>query len=210
VPPRAQSPLSFSVPKTKETIAPQAPPPLAETIEENDDGADISDALSSPTTGVVKEKAHPEPVSNGIDQSAQEQLTLPKIDSDDMDVETLQKRLKLVEQRFTGMFSAVLYINNTDTSVLDVSTSFKRLQAEKLAADAVLRELSPLETMQDVESLRDFLQNVGLKTEVCDTNDHLGCYILTYNCGKISQDEIRRLTGKLQRAFSSVSRLNRI
>jgi hypothetical protein len=53
-----------------------------------------------------------------------------------------------------------------DTSVLDVSSSFKKLQAEKLAADAVLRELSPLQTMQDVGALRDYLQNYGLKTEV--------------------------------------------
>lgn len=50
--------------------------------------------------------------------------------------------------------------------ITDVSTSFKRLQAEKLAADSVLRELSPLETMQDVNGLRDYLQNLGLKTEV--------------------------------------------
>lgn len=49
----------------------------------------------------------------------------------------------------------------------DVSTSFKRIQAEKLAADAVLREFSPVETMQDVEGLRNYLENLNLKTEVC-------------------------------------------
>jgi len=57
-------------------------------------------------------------------------------------------------------------LNSADTSVSDVSTSFKRLQAERLAADAVLRELSPLQTMQDIDGLRDYLQNLGLKTEV--------------------------------------------
>jgi len=50
--------------------------------------------------------------------------------------------------------------------VLDVSSSFKKLQAEKLAVDAVLRELSPSQTMQDVDALRDYLQNHGLKAEV--------------------------------------------
>jgi hypothetical protein len=57
-------------------------------------------------------------------------------------------------------------LNSANTSVSDVSTSFKRLQAERLAADAVLRELSPLQTMQDIDGLRDYLQNLSLKTEV--------------------------------------------
>jgi hypothetical protein len=47
-----------------------------------------------------------------------------------------------------------------------VSTSFKRLQAEKAAADAVLKELSPLETISDSQALRDFVQNAVLKSEV--------------------------------------------
>lgn len=50
--------------------------------------------------------------------------------------------------------------------VVDVSTSFKRLQAEKLAADKILQELTPLQSVQEVESLRDYLQNMTLKTEV--------------------------------------------
>ncbi|KAI0830676.1 hypothetical protein BC628DRAFT_891281 [Trametes gibbosa] len=89
-------------------------------------------------------------------------------DSDKTDVEALQKRLKLVEQRFT-----------------DVSTSFKRLQAEKLAADRVLREVTSVESVTEVDALRDFLQNMTLKNEM-------------------AQDEIRRLNGKLTRAFTSV------
>ncbi|KAJ6604727.1 hypothetical protein DFH09DRAFT_1257444 [Mycena vulgaris] len=78
------------------------------------------------------------------------------------DVDALQERLKLVEQRFS-----------------DVSTSFKRLQAEKAAADAILRELTPLETISDSQALRDFVQNVILKSE-------------------ISLEEITRLNGKLE------------
>lgn len=50
--------------------------------------------------------------------------------------------------------------------VQDVSTSFKRLQAEKLAADKILQEFTPLQSVQEVESLRDYLQNMTMKTEV--------------------------------------------
>ncbi|KAI0030646.1 hypothetical protein K488DRAFT_87555 [Vararia minispora EC-137] len=79
------------------------------------------------------------------------------------DIGAIQERLRLVEQRFS-----------------DVSTSFKRLQAEKLAADKVLQELTSVQTVQDASGLRDFLQNSQLKVEM-------------------AQDEIRRLTGKLTR-----------
>ncbi|KAF9229358.1 hypothetical protein BS17DRAFT_689886 [Gyrodon lividus] len=83
--------------------------------------------------------------------------------STDADVETLQERLKLVEQRFS-----------------DVSTSFKRLQAERRAADGVIRELTPLEDIKDPDALRDYLVNVNMKVE-------------------LSQDELQRLNGKLTR-----------
>ncbi|KAJ3737155.1 hypothetical protein DFJ43DRAFT_1049484 [Lentinula guzmanii] len=86
-------------------------------------------------------------------------------------VEELQERLKLVEQRFT-----------------DVSTSFKRLQAEKTAADAVLRELTPLESTRDSDALRDYLGNVTLKTV-------------------LSQEEIKRLNTKLQTQESRIEEL---
>ena len=48
----------------------------------------------------------------------------------------------------------------------DVSTSFKRLQAEKREADKVLQELTSVQSMQDAAALRDFLQNYQLKVEV--------------------------------------------
>jgi glutaredoxin 2 len=44
--------------------------------------------------------------------------------------------------------------------------SFKRLQAEKYAADAILRELTPVEGITDAGALRDYLQNLSLKIEV--------------------------------------------
>ena len=60
-----------------------------------------------------------------------------------------------------------MHVKGTEADgVVDVSTSFKRLQAEKLAADKILQELTPLQSVQEVESLRDYLQNMTLKTEV--------------------------------------------
>ncbi|KAI0704949.1 hypothetical protein BC835DRAFT_1403872 [Cytidiella melzeri] len=93
---------------------------------------------------------------------------------EELDIEALQKRLKLVEQRFT-----------------DVSTSFKRLQAEKVAADRVLQDMTSVQTIQEVDALRDFLQNMNFKAEM-------------------TQDEIKRLTGKLTRQEERIEELRDI
>ncbi|RDB29316.1 Golgin IMH1 [Hypsizygus marmoreus] len=87
------------------------------------------------------------------------------------DVEGLQERLKQVEQRFT-----------------DVSASFKRLQAEKYAADLVLRELTPLESINDSSGLRDYLQSLASETGVF-------------------QDEFKRLNAKLEMQEDRVGEL---
>ncbi|KAK7694843.1 hypothetical protein QCA50_002031 [Cerrena zonata] len=116
----------------------------------------------------------PEPVGNGhVEvQEISIPVSTPTVElSPAVDVEGLQKRLKLVEQRFA-----------------DVSTSFKRLQAEKVAADRIIRELTPLETVQEADALRDYLQNMNLKNEM-------------------SQDEIKRLTGKLTRQEERIEEL---
>ena len=90
----------------------------------------------------------------------------------------------------------------------DVSTSFKRLQAEKLAADKVLQELTPVQTLRDVDGLRDYLQNFTLKVEVCRLLLDLTLIRTHHHILKISQDEIRRLNGKLTRMFFIVQRNN--
>lgn len=87
------------------------------------------------------------------------------------DSEALQERLKLVEQQFT-----------------DMSTSFKKLQAEWLAADALVRELTPLEDIKNVAALRDYLTNMNMKLE-------------------LSQDELQRLGGKLTRQEERIEEL---
>jgi hypothetical protein len=82
------------------------------------------------------------------------------------DVEALQQRLKLVEQRFSGesmkQFDSKLFAKDCT----DVSTSFKRLQAEKRAIDSIIRELTPMEGLQDPDALRDYLQQTDQKLEV--------------------------------------------
>ncbi|KAI6007349.1 hypothetical protein EDD15DRAFT_49652 [Pisolithus albus] len=87
------------------------------------------------------------------------------------DSEALQERLKLVEQQFT-----------------DMSTSFQKLQAEWLAADALVRELTPLEDIKNVAALRDYLTSMNMKLE-------------------LSQDELQRLGGKLTRQEERIEEL---
>jgi len=57
---------------------------------------------------------------------------------------------------------------------VDVSSSFKRLQAEKLAADRLLQELTPLQSIQDTEGLQEYIKNINLQTEVRHTIPSLG------------------------------------
>lgn len=82
---------------------------------------------------------------------------------------------------------------------VDVSTSFKKLQAERNAADAVIRELTPLEGTKDVVALRDYFSNVSAKDEVRISP------VLSYHGSskQARQDDLQRLSGKLTREQSS-------
>ncbi|TFY83598.1 hypothetical protein EWM64_g422 [Hericium alpestre] len=134
---------------------------------EGESEGDTSDAPAGEVTASNEAVPSPEDVS-----VPEEVVQIKERDGiSDNEVEGLRDRLKLVEQRFS-----------------DVSTSFKRLQAEKLAADKVLQELTPVQSLKDSEGLRDYLQNFTLKVE-------------------ISQDEIRRLTGKLTRQEELIEEL---
>ncbi|TFK77030.1 hypothetical protein BDN72DRAFT_866834 [Pluteus cervinus] len=62
----------------------------------------------------------------------------------ELDVDSLQSRLKQVEQRFA-----------------EVSGSFKRLQAEKLAVDTVLKEFTDIHSISDVPGLRAHFQRAA-------------------------------------------------
>ncbi|KAA1468235.1 hypothetical protein DENSPDRAFT_770764 [Dentipellis sp. KUC8613] len=145
------------------TVPVEDPPTALESPSPDAQGQPV------PEAGAVE----PEETSpTDVDAAEETILHLKEVtEADELTIETLRERLKLVEQRFS-----------------DVSTSFKRLQAEKLAADQVLKELTPVESLKDVAGLRDYLQNFSLKVE-------------------ISQDEIKRLTGKLTRQDERIEEL---
>ncbi|KAG8872196.1 hypothetical protein FRB97_007889 [Tulasnella sp. 331] len=101
----------------------------------------------------------------------EDERVTPSILDTDMDPEQLRERLQLVQQRFS-----------------DVSKSFKRLQAEKVAADKILKEMTPLEGIVDADGLREHLRNVAMKTEM-------------------STEEIKRLNGQIRQHDERVEEL---
>lgn len=105
------------------------------------------------------------------EQPPEDSSTVPLSKYSEVDVEAIQERLRLVEQRFS-----------------DVSTSFKKLQAERSAVNDVIRELTPLEDADDATVLRDYLSNMNMKTE-------------------LTQDELQRLNGKLTRQEERIEEL---
>ncbi|THH20641.1 hypothetical protein EW146_g766 [Bondarzewia mesenterica] len=147
--------------KSEEVVEP------AMTAEASEQGK-----LTDEEKGLTTEQAVNDEVENSGAAEPDEEIEMKAAhNSGSSDIETLRERLKLVEQRFS-----------------DVSTSFKRIQAEKLAADRVLQDLTPVQTMQDADGLRDYLQNFTLKVEM-------------------SQDEIKRLNGKLTRQEERIEEL---
>ena len=86
-------------------------------------------------------------------------------------------RLIHVRRGIFGMDAVCKYLNEFIALSDDGALPYDLV---KVKLDRILRELTPLETWQDAEAMRDYLQNMNLKTEM-------------------SQDEIKRLTGKLTR-----------
>ncbi|KIM67254.1 hypothetical protein SCLCIDRAFT_109168 [Scleroderma citrinum Foug A] len=133
--------LGSSSPQPQDSIV----PPGAQ------DQVDVTAHVSADAGATVSYE--PISVASEVDTSPSaadnEQSSSVAVNSSDADVEALRERLKLVEQRFS-----------------DVSTSFKKLQAERLVADTVIRELTPLEDTKDIAALRDYLTNINMKVEV--------------------------------------------
>ncbi|KAG6894481.1 hypothetical protein C0992_005956 [Termitomyces sp. T32_za158] len=148
---------------------PDTPPSLTSLETEVVTGKAVSDIQPLPTT---VSRNNSSPIGN------EEVITEIRSSDEDCDmsgptektsgteekpsVEELQEKLKQVEQRFT-----------------DVSISFKRLQEEKQAADLVLQELTPLESVHNTSALREHFHNLDSATG-------------------IFQDEIKRLNHKLE------------
>ncbi|KAG9222879.1 hypothetical protein CCMSSC00406_0000432 [Pleurotus cornucopiae] len=85
--------------------------------------------------------------------------------------DVIQKQLRQLERRFA-----------------EVTESFKKLQSEKDAADNLVRTLTPLEGLEDLDTFKDYLQSLILKVE-------------------ISEDDIKRLNGKLSRQSDRIDEL---
>ncbi|KAF9015231.1 hypothetical protein BDQ17DRAFT_27335 [Cyathus striatus] len=176
--PLPDSPLISPIPENTvdtqvvDNLQSSSPSPLQSTTALPD--APLQTELETPNGLPIVQNVEPITVPEAVPpnfQNAEEHHSPSQLKPDEAVVTNLQERLKQVEQRFS-----------------DVSTSFKRLQAEKLAADAILRELTPLESVKDTSQLRSYLQSVLSDTEMF-------------------QDEIKRLTGKLQRQESRIEEL---
>ncbi|KAI9508782.1 hypothetical protein F5148DRAFT_1299180 [Russula earlei] len=150
-PPQASTPRSASLDYGR----PSSP---ARSVAERHAKAKLEDRLRASFT--IGEASNPSTPPTSSRVSPVPQPSHPG-NSASPDVEALQERFKSMEQR-----------------VADISASLATSLAEKLAADKVLREMTSIQSCQDAEGLRDYLQNAQLKAE----------------------DEIRRLTGKLTRA----------
>ncbi|KAJ7254034.1 hypothetical protein B0H12DRAFT_1115648 [Mycena haematopus] len=160
-PPEPAAPPSEPVPLTTPTVVAPPPmepvllpsepiPPPPEPSQQPEPVATVSPkpyALQFDQVSALEAEVASPPATPGANAEGASRIP---------DVDALQERLKLVEQRFS-----------------DVSTSFKRLHAEKAAADAVLKELTPIETISDSQALRDFIQNIVLKSEVEDRVEEL-------------------------------------
>ncbi|KZV77459.1 hypothetical protein PENSPDRAFT_679021 [Peniophora sp. CONT] len=155
---------SAAVPEVEETLA---------TAPDVDAGpAAASESTEEPASQLTDELATDSAPEPAVELSPSALATPDRAITPINDIEALRERLRKVEQRFT-----------------DVSTSFKRLQAEKREADKVLQELTTVQSIQDAAPLHDFLSNYQLKVEM-------------------SQDEIRRLSGKLTRQEERLEELH--
>ncbi|KAF8203594.1 peroxisomal membrane anchor protein conserved region-domain-containing protein [Pholiota molesta] len=169
---RVASPSPMS--SDRKPMPPKNSPPISDSNSAHQEPSPINEkALAKEKMSTTDEespsKLETAPVENAaVEESvndeghAQESVVCPPIVDNSAELESLQTRLKQVEQRFS-----------------DVSKSFKRLQAEKLAADAVLREATPLESIKDADGLRELFKNLKAKDDVF-------------------HDEINRLNQKLE------------
>jgi hypothetical protein len=49
---------------------------------------------------------------------------------------------------------------------VEISSAYKRLQADKIAVDKIVRELTPLNGIGDLEAFESHLKNLNGRTEV--------------------------------------------
>lgn len=185
-PPDVPAEIPQSNSETAEVLPESATSVEEQTAERPDEETNSTEPSHTDSTPTIEplETSTPTPSDDppSVDEPAAEPSSIPEEPShaestnghaevtkgDELDIEALQKRLKLVEQRFAGTYFSHVTKCFKLIDAIDVSTSFKRLQAEKTAADRVLQEMTSVQTIQEADALRDFFQNMTMKTEVGD------------------------------------------
>ncbi|KAF9499721.1 hypothetical protein BDN71DRAFT_1486818 [Pleurotus eryngii] len=191
LPPHPEEPLAKSPPLTgipelqptvlKERLEPSpppshldptsdsvSPPPEAETPS-NDSAVEphTLDATIRVATGDVELPSEERTSAEKTPHQVNGHVIQHSSSTDDV----IQEQLRQLERRFA-----------------DVTESFKKLQSEKDAADNLVRTLTPLEGLKDLDTFKDYLQSLILKVE-------------------ISEDDIKRLNGKLSRQSDRIDEL---
>ncbi|KAG8903842.1 hypothetical protein FRB99_002657 [Tulasnella sp. 403] len=159
-PPPAVDPTVEAPPPPPAEPPPEDAPVPVTTPDNDTPAVDIGSPVLEPSEPVVRKSV--DSIAGPSGTSTPPTLALNP-NQTELDAEKLKERLKLVEQRFS-----------------DVSKSFKRIQAEKVAVERVLKEFTPLEGISDAEGLREHLRNINLKAEM-------------------STEEIKRLNSLIQR-----------
>lgn len=141
--------------------------PETEIVQKNSPEISPEEAAEMPASqkSTDTETSSPKEIAAEPEEFVEQAPKPPPIVDNTAELESVQARLKQVEQRFSGKHNSQFQCVNI-SHFTDVSTSFKRLQAEKLAADAVLREGTPLESIKDTEGLREFLSQIKTKEQV--------------------------------------------
>ena len=161
----AQMPLPPTPPSESSELPPALPPTSGlehqPTAVDDTDKDDVSPAVPTnpPPTGPGTEAdlaITAIPSTNNADG-----------DAAGTDVDALRQQLNRFKERFTGREETYIYqCTLTGWVCADVSSSFKRLQAERLAADKLLQDLTPLQSIQDTDGLREYIKNINLQSEV--------------------------------------------
>lgn len=107
-----------------------------------------------------------------------------------VDIEQVQMKLKLLEKRFAGNTKYFLHVKFL-TFTLDVSASYARLQAEKEEVDQVTTSFSPDGAAQGVSGVRKLVEELKTKEEVSSFTKHYTLVIS--DIGQIAQQEIAKL-----------------
>lgn len=180
-PSRASSPARLSDPPASHDSVPPKSPSLVPLPDSPELSPVLENTLLDEPTSILEQTGNSQAANeregqvNAVEEKVDPLATVPPVIARpefSADVTLLQERLKQVEQRF-----------------LDVSESFKKLQADRAAADAVLLEFTPLQSIQDTVALRDYLKSIASNVS-------------------LYQNEVKELETKMRRQEGQIQELS--